>query len=238
MFDSQVSLESKGHRVLKKRNIQEIRPGGSAMQWHCGLRLFFKKHTYSTVHYCTLLYMVCSVETSFIFWTNGPQMTLLFRSIGQNTSFLLLFEKRFRIPCLVRSCECASIRSFFLLLFGSLDIDLWWGVAALVIFVVVPLIDNVVLRIDALCRSLWVTVRAPKPRNTFSAARSPPETYQLSLEQIQIRLVPILKIRISWFRQITEYVPYHVPGHVCRKNYSHFAFFAHFGIAIYFSLRS
>ena len=36
MFDSQVSLKSKGHRVWKKKkkkkNIQEFRPGRSAMQ--------------------------------------------------------------------------------------------------------------------------------------------------------------------------------------------------------------
>ena len=43
IFDSQ---ESRQNRVQKKQilNIQEFRPGRSAMQGHCGLRLFFKKH--------------------------------------------------------------------------------------------------------------------------------------------------------------------------------------------------
>ena len=42
IFDSQ---ESRQNRVRKKKqilNIQEFRPGRSAMQGHCGLRLFLK----------------------------------------------------------------------------------------------------------------------------------------------------------------------------------------------------
>ena len=41
IFDSQ---ESRQNRVRKKQilNIQEFRPGRSAMQGHCGLRLFLK----------------------------------------------------------------------------------------------------------------------------------------------------------------------------------------------------
>ena len=56
MFDSQVSLVNRSQGLVKKeRNIQEFRPGRSAMQWHCGLRLFFKNiySTYITVPYCT-----------------------------------------------------------------------------------------------------------------------------------------------------------------------------------------
>ena len=56
-------------------NIQEFRPGRGAMQLHCGLRLFFKfiYSTYIIVPY----YMVCSIQTSFIFLfdkqvTNDP----------------------------------------------------------------------------------------------------------------------------------------------------------------------
>ena len=51
--------------VNKKKtiNIQKNRPGRSAMQWHCGLRLFFKKYTYSMI--LMQLYMVCCIETSF-----------------------------------------------------------------------------------------------------------------------------------------------------------------------------
>ena len=43
MFDSQVSLVI-DHKAWKRKrvNIQEFRPGRSAMQWHCGLCLFFK----------------------------------------------------------------------------------------------------------------------------------------------------------------------------------------------------
>ena len=66
MFDSQVSLVHKSQGLeKKKRNIQEFRPGRSAMQWHCGLRLFFKNKYLQYIHYCTLLYMVCSIKTSF-----------------------------------------------------------------------------------------------------------------------------------------------------------------------------
>ena len=51
IFDSQ---ESRQNRVRKKQilNIQEFRPGRSAMQGHCGLRLFLKNHiVWYTVQY-------------------------------------------------------------------------------------------------------------------------------------------------------------------------------------------
>ena len=38
-FDSQVSQVNRSQDLEEKRNIQEFRPGRSAMQWHCGLRL-------------------------------------------------------------------------------------------------------------------------------------------------------------------------------------------------------
>ena len=48
MFDSRVSLVNRSQGLEKqRRNIQEFRPDRSAMQWHCGLGLFFKKYTYS-----------------------------------------------------------------------------------------------------------------------------------------------------------------------------------------------
>ena len=63
----------------KKNDIQKFRPGRSALQWHCGLRLFFE-NIYSTyIHYCTLLYMVCStfLRPLFIFlFDKWPQTTL------------------------------------------------------------------------------------------------------------------------------------------------------------------
>ena len=62
IFDSQ---ESRQNRVRKKQilNIQEFRPGRSAMQGHCGLRLFLKKHTvWVTVQCSTQWY---STKTSF-----------------------------------------------------------------------------------------------------------------------------------------------------------------------------
>ena len=55
MFGSQVSLVNRSQGLVKKeRNIQEFRPGRSAMQWHCGLRSFLKNiySTYITVPYC------------------------------------------------------------------------------------------------------------------------------------------------------------------------------------------
>ena len=48
------SQESHQNRVPKKQilNIQEFRPGRSAMQWHCGLRLFSKNYiVWYTVQY-------------------------------------------------------------------------------------------------------------------------------------------------------------------------------------------
>ena len=55
VFDCQVSLGKRSQAL--ERNIQKLRPGRSAMQWHCGLRLFFKEYlqydTYATVLYST-----------------------------------------------------------------------------------------------------------------------------------------------------------------------------------------
>ena len=58
LFDSRVSLHSQNVRGVgkeRRRNIQEFWPSRSAMQWHCGLRLFFKTIYSNTVHtdYCT-----------------------------------------------------------------------------------------------------------------------------------------------------------------------------------------
>ena len=65
MFNSQEprANRSQGSKKRERRNIQEFRPGRGAMQWHWGLRLFFKNvySTYITVPYC----MVCSIKTSF-----------------------------------------------------------------------------------------------------------------------------------------------------------------------------
>ena len=65
MFGSQTYRQDRPQCLEKKKkiNIQEFRPGCSAMQWHCGLRLFFKKYTYSMI--LMQLYMVCCIETSF-----------------------------------------------------------------------------------------------------------------------------------------------------------------------------
>ena len=54
MLDSQEYRQERP-QGLEKKNIQEFSPGRSAMQWHCGLRLFFKNiylqyRTYATVH--------------------------------------------------------------------------------------------------------------------------------------------------------------------------------------------
>ena len=48
MFDSQEYCQDRPQGLKKKKiNTQKIRPDRSAMQWHCGLGLFFKKYTYS-----------------------------------------------------------------------------------------------------------------------------------------------------------------------------------------------
>ena len=53
MFGSQEFCQDRpqaGFERDKLLNMQEIRPGRSALQWHCVLRLFYKRLTYSTVH--------------------------------------------------------------------------------------------------------------------------------------------------------------------------------------------
>ena len=51
MFDSQESRQDRPQNLkIQKLNIQEFNTGRSAMQIHCGLHIFFKKHMYSTVH--------------------------------------------------------------------------------------------------------------------------------------------------------------------------------------------
>ena len=67
-----------------------------------------KKHTYSTwVQYSTRSVVLRPLLA--FFWTNGAQITLLFRVDWSKDLFSLL-EKRPRMPCLVRSCECDSRR--------------------------------------------------------------------------------------------------------------------------------
>ena len=123
MFDSQVSLVHRSQR-FGKRNIQEFRPGRSAMQWHCGLRLFFKNiySTYSTyVHYCTFLYMVCSIKTSFIFrFDKRAQYDPVWGWLLKRPLFSS-FENRARISCLVSSLFACR----FVFRSGSLDIVEW-----------------------------------------------------------------------------------------------------------------
>ena len=53
MFGSQDFRQDRsqaGFERAKLLNMQEFRPGRSAMQWHCVLHLFYKRLTYSTVH--------------------------------------------------------------------------------------------------------------------------------------------------------------------------------------------
>ena len=55
MSDSQNYPQDRQKGLKKKKiNIQKFRPSRSAMQWHCGLRLFLKIYlqygTYATVH--------------------------------------------------------------------------------------------------------------------------------------------------------------------------------------------
>ena len=68
MFDSQEYRQDRPQGLKKKKiNIQKIRPGCSAIQWHCGLRLFFKKYTSTTGKYCRTLifnlYVVKMLDT-------------------------------------------------------------------------------------------------------------------------------------------------------------------------------
>ena len=67
MFDSQE------YRFEMEKNIQEIRPGRSEMQWYCSPRLFFK-NTHSMV-LMQLYYIVGCIKTSFYlsFGQTGPK---------------------------------------------------------------------------------------------------------------------------------------------------------------------
>ena len=75
MFDSQEYRQDRPQGLKKKTNIQEFRPGCSAMQLHCGLRLLFKKIL--TVRYCTYatVYGLLYIKISFY---------LLFGQMAQN----------------------------------------------------------------------------------------------------------------------------------------------------------
>ena len=69
MFNSQEYPQDRPQEMKKKKTyIQEFRHGRSAMQWHCGLRLFFKIYLqYGT--YASVLYMVCCIfRPLFIFY--------------------------------------------------------------------------------------------------------------------------------------------------------------------------
>ena len=64
MFISQEYHQDRPHGLKRKKNIQEFRPGRSAIQWRCGLRLFFKKYL-QYGPYVIVLYMVGCIKTSF-----------------------------------------------------------------------------------------------------------------------------------------------------------------------------
>ena len=97
-------LKTIGHGVWKRerRNIQKFKPGRSAMQRHCGLRLFCRNiySVYITVPYCAWS-VVLRRLLSFIL-INGPKTTL-FEVNCWNNLFSFPFEKRARIPCLAWS---------------------------------------------------------------------------------------------------------------------------------------
>ena len=119
MFNSQESRQDRSQGLKKKKNEHsKNRPGRSATQWHCGLRLFFK-HIYSTcitVPYCTWCVVL---RPLFIFLFDKRSQTTLFEVDYWNDLISLPFEKRVHIPCLVWSrvlwCVCCmrvSIRFF------------------------------------------------------------------------------------------------------------------------------
>ena len=88
MFGSQESHQDRPQAGFKKDNtlnMQEFRPGCSAMQRHCGLRLFFKNR--STVTWSVVLRPLLS-----FFLTNGPRMTLLFRVVWSKSSFIFFLK--------------------------------------------------------------------------------------------------------------------------------------------------
>ena len=90
MFGSQESCQDRPQAGFEKDNIlnmQEFRPGRSAMQRHCDLRLFFKNHNYSTVRWSVVLRPLLS-----FLLTNEPRITLLFRVDWSKTSFLFILK--------------------------------------------------------------------------------------------------------------------------------------------------
>ena len=87
----------------------------------------------------TVQYMVWSIKTSVIFllskWAPNDPVNYSGRLVKRPLFSYFLKNSPVHPIWLHRLCECASIRSsFFLLLFGSLDIDLRWRVATSVFF--------------------------------------------------------------------------------------------------------
>ena len=59
MFHSQKCRQDRPQGLKRGKNIQKIRPGRSAMQWHCGLRLFFKNIYSMVLMYATVHGLLC-----------------------------------------------------------------------------------------------------------------------------------------------------------------------------------
>ena len=102
IFESQESHQD-GPKCLKKTTYWTFKTLGLVAVQYNGIAAW----TYSLkTHLQYSTWSVVLRPLLSFFWTNGPQMTLLFRSIDQNTPFLLLVKKRSHIPCLVWSCKC------------------------------------------------------------------------------------------------------------------------------------
>ena len=80
-------------------NIHEFGPDRSAMQGHCGLRLFFKKPTVWVTVQCSTQWSVV-LRPLFIFLVDKwAQMTLFRVDWSKDLFFLFLIDKRARVVC-------------------------------------------------------------------------------------------------------------------------------------------
>ena len=129
MFGSQEYRQDRPQAGFEKDNIlnlQEFRPGRSAIQRHYGLRLFFKNPV--------TWYIVLRPLLSF-FLTNEPQMTLLFRVDSSKTvwSCECAIHSSFRFFSFIFRVICSSFRFFRLILVNML------------------LINNTMLQVEGMC---------------------------------------------------------------------------------------
>ena len=148
-------------------NIQGFRPDRSAIQGHCGLRLL--------KNILTVEYMVCSTKSFslFFFGQIDPEWPCS-GSIGQKTSFSLPFGKRTDSNTLFGLIVWTRVQARAMsvsICSGSLDVGALDGLPRHRLFIMMPLVDNVMLWINALCFFLYYLFRKQSNRTIVHFVR-------------------------------------------------------------------